>query len=111
MESNEPDEERPKKLKRSRRYPHKTIALSIEQDEKGEFKRMMSVTHQNLKCIHKALPKALYKFECKWRTKPGRCRKRLAWGHTVQLTDEGRCPGYGTKIPREMKKKEEEKEL
>jgi hypothetical protein len=93
-----PDDEKPKRSQ-----------LSIERDENGDWQKMMSVTHQNPHCIHKELPTLLYKLGCKYRTSRGRCRKRLAWGRTVQLTDDGRCPGYGARIPkRNLKEKPKE---
>jgi len=90
-------------------HPRKTVALSIEPDGNGGFQKMMSITHQNPKCIHEAMPGTLYKLDCKYRTANGRCRKRLEWGRTVQIRADGRCPGYGARIPkRDLKEKPKE---
>jgi hypothetical protein len=78
----------------------KTIPMSLETDADGKLKRMMSVTHQNPRCIYKEFPLNLFKFTCKYRTSRGRCRKRLLWGDKVQLCADGRCPGYGARIPK-----------
>jgi hypothetical protein len=101
----------PKKPKARKRghYPRKTIAMSIEPDGNGGFQKMMSVTHQNPHCIHKMLPPSLYRHGCRYRTSSGRCRKRLAWGRTVQLDENGRCPGYGVRVrKRNLKEKPKE---
>ena len=87
----------------------KTIPMSLEWDENGVLKRMMSVTHQNPKCIHEEMPGTIYKLDCRYRTSRGRCRKRLDWGRTVQIRADGRCPGYGARIPkRNLKEKPKE---